>query len=167
MSDLRNKLVKLAYDNPKLRGDLLPLINKVSSFPLGDLDRYMSKILSELRFADEVVDDLDDQISQLRDKKDRVEHFRSQALAIRANLAFLKKAYEYVKENPDDLSNMKAFPRDASGILDKIRNLQKQIRSAKNLTEKEEKFLVSLSGIFSDSVKVIKEMRHEIEKELE
>ncbi|HEY9814555.1 MAG TPA: hypothetical protein V6D20_01925 [Candidatus Obscuribacterales bacterium] len=31
MSDLRNKLVKLAHENPELRKDILPLLNKQAS----------------------------------------------------------------------------------------------------------------------------------------
>lgn len=43
MSDLRSKLIRLAKENPELRGDILPLLNKeaASSFDLAEFKDYM------------------------------------------------------------------------------------------------------------------------------
>lgn len=47
MSDLRSKLIRLAKENPELRGDLLPLLNKeaTSSFDRAEFKNYMLVVL--------------------------------------------------------------------------------------------------------------------------
>ena len=46
MSDLRNKIIRLAKENPELRGDLLPLLGKEAASTL-DIESYKKKVLAE------------------------------------------------------------------------------------------------------------------------
>ena len=46
MSDLRNKVIRLAKENPELRGDLLPLLGKEAA-PTLDIESYKKKVLAE------------------------------------------------------------------------------------------------------------------------
>jgi len=49
MSELRNKLIRLANSNPKLRSDLLPLLGKEAASPLGfDLRSFQTSLIKEL-----------------------------------------------------------------------------------------------------------------------
>ena len=46
MSDLRNKIIRLAKENPELRSELLPLLRKEAA-PTLDIETYKKKILDE------------------------------------------------------------------------------------------------------------------------
>ena len=46
MSDLRSKLIRLAKENPELRGDLLPLLGKEATSEF-DLEAYKKHLLKE------------------------------------------------------------------------------------------------------------------------
>ena len=167
MSDLRNKIIKLAYEKKDLREDLLPFLTKVSSSPLRDLDKVVSNLKSKAALADEVIDELDKEITALRDNKDRIGYFGSHALAVKSRLKFIEKAYTYVKDNLDDVSSLEAFPRDAGSILEKIHNLQVRIRNYDPASSKEKKFLDGLYKALSSASSVVEKMQYEIARELE
>lgn len=46
MSDLRNKIIRLAKENPELRSELLPLLRKEAA-PTLDIETYKKKVLAE------------------------------------------------------------------------------------------------------------------------
>lgn len=49
MSELRNKLIRLAKENPELRKDLLPLLGKEAASPLRfDLRSFQTSLIKEL-----------------------------------------------------------------------------------------------------------------------
>lgn len=47
MSELRNKIIRLAKENPELRKDLLPLLKSAASFKKGDQVRLTLKGIQE------------------------------------------------------------------------------------------------------------------------
>jgi hypothetical protein len=51
MSDIKNKLIKIAYENPELRGDLLPIISGLDKEAAGGIMQRMKELFTSTKNA--------------------------------------------------------------------------------------------------------------------
>ena len=88
MSKLYNKLVKIAYDNPKSRPHLLPLVTKFAGDPEKELKSLKSLAKKMKKFEE-------------GEKKDAASYFDSMSKKWKRHLKKVDKEYQKGLENPD------------------------------------------------------------------
>lgn len=166
MSNLKEQLIKLGYEQPELRDDLRPVLSeldKQSASPADEIKKSVQSLINRKEEAGFVISEIKEQVQKLEEELGLNEYVSRMCAVVQAKGTRIRQKYEYVSNNPDDMRSKAAIVEDCKEALRSINDIKREIKQLSRGELKNRDYVTRVVNEMSELQFQISQIKQEME----